>query len=148
MAEQAEIAAYLNRYSSRRVRLFLVMRIRETVSFRPSLDFRIMARTMESGDDTWQREEFEYAPWDGRQFIKEYRRTGRGPDGQPMEEVLSVQKVVFSESLPAAVFRTELPAGVFVQDEITQRCIKLDTGSGTGSRAMSVPEIREQTRRE
>ena len=42
------------------------------------------------------REEFEYAPWDGRQFIKEYRRTGRGPDGQPMEEVLSVQKDVSS----------------------------------------------------
>jgi len=121
--------------------------LRMEIGLRPSLGFRVVERKVLVGDEVYEREEFGYASWEGRVFIKEYRWTGRGADGLPMEELLTVDRVVFSDSLPAEVFRVELPVGTAVRDDISQRFIKIEARDGAGNRAVSLQDLVDQTTR-
>ena len=123
--------------------------IRLTVSFRPSLGFRIVERRETQGGKIHRIERFEYARWDGRVFIKEYQRTDFEPAGQPLaEELLSVHRAVFSESLPREAFRTELPAGTLIHDAAFGKYTKLEAAGPAGSRIVSVSDILDQLSRE
>jgi hypothetical protein len=114
---------------------------RFVVKCRPSLGFRIVEQTLVANGTVFEKETFDYKPWEGRIFLKEYHKSYYNEDGKgTKEEHITVNRVTFHESIPDEEFTVRIPASIMIEDRSSGGYVRI-SGDSEGHRRVSTQDV-------